>query len=327
MGGEYHCSVIIPTHKRPQLLRKCLAAVCRQSLAKNRYEIIIVDDGKDADTRSEVSAFIARQELPCIRYFSTAVSGSGPAVARNIGWRAAKGPIIAFTDDDCEPMPNWLEAGMSALRDPVVAGAWGRIIVPIPAQPTDYEFNTARLEQAPGATANCFYRRDALLSVEGFDERFSRPWCEDSDLQFALLEKQYELISVETATVVHPVRPAQWGVSVSQQRNNFFNALLYKKHPSLYRKWIQRMPPWSYYVHVAVLLTFVIAFVYQAVHVALVSLLVWILAIARFCIERLRYTSRRPSHILEMAYTSAVIPPLAVYWRLRGALAFRVLFF
>jgi len=47
---------------------------------------------------------------------------------------------------------------------------------------------------------------------------------------------------------------------------------------------------------------------------------------ARFCARRLRGTSHAPRHVAEMAVTSALIPPLAIYWRLRGALAFHVWF-
>ena len=49
------------------------------------------------------------------------------------------------------------------------------------------------------------------------------------------------------AVVVHPVRPAAWGVSLGQQRKSMFNALLYQKHPQLYRCRIQPGPPWHYY--------------------------------------------------------------------------------
>ena len=54
------------------------------------------------------------------------------------------------------------------------------------------------------------------------------------------------LVRVPEATVVHAVRPAQWGVRVRQQRKNLFNALLYKKHPVLYRRKIQAAPPITY---------------------------------------------------------------------------------
>jgi len=53
---------------------------------------------------------------------------------------------------------------------------------------------------------------------------------------------------------------------------------------------------------------------------------VWGLLTTRFCLARLRHTSRDPGHLAEMALTSAVIPPLAVYWRLRGAIKYRVFF-
>src|SRR5207248_10767874 len=49
------------------------------------------------------------------------------------------------------------------------------------------------------------------------------------------------------AEVIHPLRPARWGVSLSQQRKSMFNALLYKKHPVLYRQELQAAPPWHYY--------------------------------------------------------------------------------
>jgi hypothetical protein len=52
----------------------------------------------------------------------------------------------------------------------------------------------------------------------------------------------------------------------------------------------------------------------------------WLTLTARFCARRLTHASRALPHVLEMMLTSAVIPPLAVYWRLRGAVKFRTLF-
>ncbi len=232
-------SVVVPTYLRPKLLHRCLTALCAQTLGPDRYEVVVVDDGRNGETRREVESWRGHGGLPTVRYLTTPAPRSGPAVARNIGWRAAGGEIMAFTDDDCEPLPDWLAAGAAAFRDEEVSGAWGRIVVPISEDPTDYERNTAGLEQAPCATANCFYRKAALWAVGGFDERFSAAWREDSDVQFALLERVHKLVAVPSAVVVHPVRPAPWGISVSQQRNNLFNALLFKKHPTLYRRLLQ----------------------------------------------------------------------------------------
>lgn len=319
-------SVVVPTYQRPGLLRQCLTALCHQTLDRSHYEIVVVDDGLDVETQREVESWQRREAVPSIRYLTTRSPQSGPAVARNIGWRAAQGAIIAFTDDDCQPRPDWLALGMEAFVDAEVSGAWGRILVPLSEDPTDYERNTAGLEEAPCATANCFYRATALDAVGGFDERFTAAWSEDSDLQFALMESQHHIVAVREAVVVHPVRPASWGVSLRQQRNNLFNALLFKKHPTLYRRFIQDSPPWHYYVNAGALVGGVIGWVFGWGWIFLPALVIWAVTVWQFCAHRLENTSRRAAHVIEMLVTSALIPPLAVYWRLRGAIKYRVAF-
>ncbi|WP_083447936.1 glycosyltransferase family 2 protein [Nitrospira moscoviensis] len=319
-------SVVVPTYRRPELLRRCLTELCAQTLDRTRYELVVVDDGLDDATRREVLGWAEAGTRPIIRYLTSPAPRSGPAVARNIGWRAARGGIIAFTDDDCRPLPEWLEAGCAAFADSAVSGAWGRIVVPIPDEPTDYERNTAGLEDAPCATANCFYRKTALHAVGGFDERFTAAWQEDSDLQFALLEARHQLVEVPDAVVVHPVRPASWGISIRQQRNNLFNALLFKKHPALYRLWIQASPPWHYYANAAALLGAAAGWTVESLWLLGPSLMVWTASVGQFCAKRLKSTSRRAAHVAEMVVTSALIPPVAVYWRLRGAIKYRVAF-
>jgi hypothetical protein len=59
---------------------------------------------------------------------------------------------------------------------------------------------------------------------------------------------------------------------------------------------------------------------------ALGALAAWAVSTARFAATRLVGTSRAPAHVAEMIVTSAVIPPLAVFWRLRGAARYRVVF-
>ncbi len=282
-------SVVVPTCGRPDLLRRCLAALERQTLARHSYEIVVVDD----------------TELR-----------SGPAAARNRGWRQAKAPVVAFTDDDTVPDARWLEEGLAAVRrggDAVV----GRTVMPLSAAPTDYERNESGLERGEFITANCFVRRYVLERLGGFDESFRLPWREDSDLHFRLLERGFRILRAEAALVVHPVRPAPWGVSLRQQRKVMFDALLFKKHRELYRSRIRARPRWDYYAIVGALL---MAPVFPSL------LLVWSLLTGRFFVQRMRGASRRPAHVLEMLVTSVLIPPLAVYWRLRGALRYRVAF-
>jgi len=317
-------SVVVPTYYREDLLNRCLAALLTQEFDPNGYEIVVVDDAACDKTRALVSQRALSAPQARLRYLP--VGGQhGPAAARNTGWRAARAPIIAFTDDDCIAHPEWLSAGVAAMRRDVAAVA-GRIVVPVPALPTDYERDVAGLERAEFATANCFCRRQALSAVGGFDERFTMPWREDSDLQFTLLERGYRIVSAPEAVVVHPVRAAPWGVGLSQHRKIMFNALLYKKHPRLYQERVQRAPPWPYYAIVVALLLACIGALLQKWTFAGAALAVWAVLCARFYMRRLRHTSRRPRHVGELLVTSMLIPPLAVFWRLAGAVRFKVVF-
>lgn len=322
-------SVVVPTYKRADFLERCLQALLVQQFTIGMYEIIIVDDADDAETKQQVERFArcAPGHACLIRYLAIPANqrAHGPAVARNAGWRASRAAIIAFTDDDCIPQKDWLQAGVCAFKEDVIAVS-GRIVVPLPLNPTDYEFNVAQLEKSEFATANCFYRRSALCEVGGFDEHFRAAWREDSDLFFTLLDRRARCVFANDAVVQHPARPAPWGVSIREQRKSAFNALLYKKHPELYRRRIQASAPRHYYCIVGCLLLALISLLVEAWPLCLCAFLVWMLMTGSFCITRLRATSHAPLHILEMIFTSILIPPLAVFWRLRGAVTFRVFF-
>jgi cellulose synthase/poly-beta-1,6-N-acetylglucosamine synthase-like glycosyltransferase len=317
-------SVVVPTYRRPELLERCLRALLAQQVEPAEYEVLVCDDAIDPPTGRLVSA-LATTSSVAMRYLPV-TRRHGPAAARNLGWRAARGGIIAFTDDDTIPQPGWLRAGLAAFGDPSVVGVDGPVEVPLPANPTDYERDAAGLTRGEFVTANCFYRRGALEQVGGFDERFSAPWREDSDLQFRVMQTGGRLIRAPGARVVHPVRPARWGVSLQQQAKSRFNALLFKKHPRLYRERIQATPPWRYYGAVGSLLVACAGLLAVRPATALAGLGAWLVLTATFCAQRLRGTSGSISHLAEMALTSALIPPLAVYWRLRGALEHRVVF-
>jgi glycosyltransferase involved in cell wall biosynthesis len=324
-AGHILISIVIPTFNRPELLRGCLESLIVQTMDPLSFEIIIVADGPSKSTEGVVAALRDGVPVPALRYLESSVH-RGPAAARNLGWRSARGTIIAFTDDDCIAQPGWLEAGAAGFDDHRLSGLWGRIVVPIPPQPTDHEWNTKQLEKSPGATANCFYRKTALEAVGGFDERFTAAWREDSDLQFMLLDRGHQMASCPKAIVFHPARPVPWGISLHQQRNNLYNALLYKKHPRLYRSLIKERPPWRYYATVTAFMLTIAALIAQWNPGIWAGLAVWLGMTIWFCAQRLRMTSRRPSHILEMAVTSALIPLLAVFWRLQGAWRYRIAF-
>jgi GT2 family glycosyltransferase len=319
-------SVVIPTAGRAALLERCLHALLAQDLPHPHFEIVVVDDGDDPATPALVQHLAATPGAPALRCLaSPGGPRGGPAAARNAGWQAARAALIAFTDDDTVPAPDWLSCGVHAMRRGAAALA-GRVHVPLPGRraPTDHERMTQGLAHAEFVTANAFVQRRALERIGGFDERFTRAWREDSDLQFRLLQAHERVGRCEHAVVTHPVRPERWGVSLRQQRNTFFEPLLYKKHPLLYRQRIRAAPPWIYYgiVGLGLALPVLLAAGFPAAAVA-ASLLLAALVL-RLALRRLRDTAHTPAHIVEMVATSALIPFLSLYWKLRGNWHFRV---
>lgn len=318
-------SVVIPTFRRPDLLRQCLAALRAQLLDVREFEVLVCDDAASDETRRQVETFAAESPM-CVRYVAV-LGNHGPAAARNAGWRIASADIIAFTDDDCRPHPRWLSAASQVFdMRPEITAVVGRTIVPLPPAPTDYEQDTAGLENAEFVTANCFCRRDFLDRIGGFDERYTTAWREDSDLHFALLAHGEKLAVASEAIVTHPVRSAPWGVCLKLQRKCLFDALLYKKYPSLYRQRIRPGTPWDYYAAVTAILLAGVALALGYAWLAMGGALVWLVLTTRFLARRLRRTSWAPAHLAEMAVTSPLIPFLSVYWRLYGACKFRVFF-
>lgn len=310
-------SVVVPTYRRPDLLKRCLAALLVQTLPSAEYEIVVCDDGPSDQAKSVVEAArAARPDGPLIHYLEI-VGTQGPAAARNRGWERASAPVIAFTDDDTVPDPAWLEQGLIALEGG--AGAvTGSVEMPLPENPSDIELDAARLTTAEFVTANCFVRREALAAVQGFDERFSMAWREDSDLHFSLLRAGYIIMHAPQAKVVHPLRPMPFAAGIGMQKKVLYDVLLYRKHPQLYRQRVRAAPPWRYLL-ISTLLLLCLAAAVMGVHgLAALAFAAWAVATLIFFAGRLSRSALTLRNVGELIVTSITIPPLSVFWRLVG---------
>jgi GT2 family glycosyltransferase len=321
---EKKISVVIPTYCRPLLLMECLKSLAKQKFERDDFEVIVISDGPDHLTKQLVVSW-KHTGLLDIVYVPLATK-RGPAAARNMGWKLAAGTLVAFTDDDTLPDPLWLQTIWEAYQQEELIAYSGRVIVPVPEKPTDYEWNIAQLERARFITANCVCSWKALELIQGFDERFELAWREDSDLEFRLLQEQIPIRHLHDAIVVHPVREASWGVSLREQRKSMFNALLYKKFPHLYRNYIKQHPIWSYYAMILCCLVLLAALLSNAAALALTALAIWVLLLAGFIWKRLLHTSHAWPHVMEVIITSVLIPFLSVYWNIYGAVRYRVLY-
>jgi glycosyltransferase involved in cell wall biosynthesis len=183
VSGIPSVSVVVATHNRAERLAALLEGLRRQTLPRDRFEVIVVDDGSGDATPDVLAAEHARGELPLA--FVRHHEGRGPATARNRGWRLASAPLIAFTDDDCVPTPGWLDAllrGVAGRDDAIVQGR----TLPHPAEAGHLGPFAKTMEiTGPGPhfeTCNIAYPRALLERLGGFDEGFPSPTGEDSDL-------------------------------------------------------------------------------------------------------------------------------------------------
>ena len=176
-------SVVIPTHNRAGRLAAQLASLREQTLAPDRFEVIVVDDGS-TDATPEVLATAAAAGGPAVRHLRHEAP-QGPARARNAGWRAARGRLIAFTDDDCVSTPGWLAAALAVWdggAEVLIQGRTGPIPAEVPQLgPWAY---TIEIDDVTPETETCniFYPRAVLERLGGFDEGFPGPQGEDTDL-------------------------------------------------------------------------------------------------------------------------------------------------
>jgi len=318
-------SIVVPTFRRPPLLARCLHALVKQELPFHPFEIIVVDDGNDAATR-EVVETIARQTTVAVRYLAQP-QRRGPAAARNRGWREARGVIIGFTDDDCLPEPHWIRHAVDAFIDGAEVVS-GRLVVPCSEKPTDYERVAALLETAEFVTANCFCTKTALEQVGGLDERFDIAWREDSDLHFKFIEHTIPITSRKDVTVVHPVREAVWWACLKDERKNRYDALLYKRHPQLFRERIPTYPNLvlMYYAVVIGFLLGVGGLVAELPYVASYGFGLFSAFLLVLIGRRLWGTRLTVAAVWQTVVTTAATPFLSVYWRLYGAFKYRTLY-
>lgn len=249
--------------------------------------------------------------------------GAGPAAARNVGWRASSAEWIAFLDDDVLPGADWLSRLADDLRDAAADadGVQGRLHVPLPSwrRPTDWERNVAGLAHARWATADLAYRRQALVRVGGFDERFPRAYREDADLGLRVTAAGYRIV-VGRRSSTHPVRPADRWVSVRLQAGNADDVLMRARHGP---RWRERagVPAGRRPRHIAVTaagLGAVALLVLGRRRAAAAAGAAWLAGTAELAWARIAPGPRTVEEIATMLATSVVLPAAATLHWARG---------
>lgn len=199
-------SVVVATLGRPERLARLLDSLARQSIGARRFEVLVAYDPSDDDTTRVLGA-AERSGLPLRRV--ERARATPPSVARNAAWRMARGAIVAFTDDDCEATPRWLEEGLRECVARPGAIVQGRT-EPIPHERhlLGLFSRTIRVERPDPLfqTCNMFYPHAVLERTGGFDERTFSGWGgEDADLAWRAIEAGTGTAYSDRALVHHAV--------------------------------------------------------------------------------------------------------------------------
>jgi glycosyltransferase AglE len=198
-------SVIVPVYNDPDRVVRCLRALTHQTYPKDRYEVIVIDNGStDATTEA-----VARQPVKLL--VEARVRSS--YAARNRGLQGARGEVIAFTDADCEPVPEWLEEGVRALESEEADLVGGHVRFVHSARPSGSELfdaiahmqqETSIRDWKVAKTANLFTRAAVFKAIG----HFSGTVRSGGDVSWTrrATSRGFRLVYAPRAVVSHPTR-------------------------------------------------------------------------------------------------------------------------
>jgi GT2 family glycosyltransferase len=196
-------SVVVPTCNRSARMLRLLNALAQQEIDEP-FEVIVVDDVSTDDTLEQLQK--AAPDQPFEIKIQPSTKNTGPAGARNRGWKEARGELIAFIDDDCVPDPGWLKAIVSGLDNADISVGRTRppndqlhLIGPFSSY-LDIDHNQTF------STCNIAYSKELLTKLAGFDEEsFAWPNGEDTDLGLRAVKAGFKDRYVADALVWHDV--------------------------------------------------------------------------------------------------------------------------
>jgi glycosyltransferase involved in cell wall biosynthesis len=222
--------VVVCAYNAEATLDECLRHACR--LDYPNLEIVVVDDGS-ADATAAIVGSHPRARLVTQPH-------AGLSAARNTGFRAAAGELVAYLDADAYPSPEWPYLLALGLDGPAVAGVGGPNVPPTsdgtgaqcvaraPGGPVHVLVGDDRAEHVPGC--NMAFRRAALAEVGGYDPIFTTAG-DDVDLCWRVLDKGWEIGFHPAALVWHHRRPTARAYLRQQRGYGRAEALVARRHP------------------------------------------------------------------------------------------------
>lgn len=226
-------SIVVCTHNRASMLADCIDSMLKQTIEKNRFEIIIVDNNSTDDTEEIAKEFVKNHNN--IKYFKETIIGySAP---RNCGWQNASGNIIAYIDDDEIAAPNWLENIEKAFQieeKPDIVG--GICMLKYDVNPPDWFIESMGgtnknrqkgiLNQRTDSYLGCgniAFRKEVLEKLGGFSNDFNMKngflmMGEDTDLCQRAIKAGFKLYYDPDIKIYHRMNQKNYDIEVRKQK-------------------------------------------------------------------------------------------------------------
>lgn len=202
-------SIIIPTYNRPEQLDRCLSAITALDYPRNRFEVIVVDDGGSRTLEPVIDPFGKNIDITLLKE-----AHMGLSAARNAGALRGKGEILAFMDDDCMPSENWLTSLAVRFGQTPNLGVGGRTINALAENPfstasqllIDYlcHYYNKRPDRARFSSgSNLNFSTDAFHAVGGFNTRLSLGSGEDREICYRWILSGRPFVYAPEVVVYH----------------------------------------------------------------------------------------------------------------------------
>jgi glycosyltransferase involved in cell wall biosynthesis len=209
-------SVVIPTLDEEAVIARCLEALAKQTVSREEFEVIVVDNGSHDGTVEAARGFAERLPLRLIERRGVSISG-----LRNAGAAAAQGRWLAFLDADCLAPQDWLQQALVLLRAPGAGVAGAHYAIPEASSWVARAWygdmsvrKTGPVAYVPAGTL--FIGRDRFFELGGFDE--SMATSEDCEFCRRASAAGLRVEASAALSVVHLGTPQTVGAFYRKQR-------------------------------------------------------------------------------------------------------------
>ncbi len=312
-------SIVIPTYNRSEKLEILLQSLAGQKYDRLKTEIIVVDDCSKDNT----AEIVLRFKDMGVNYIMQ--DNSGPAAARNNGWKNSSGMFVGFLDSDVIAGDNYLSSAITYLENnPGLDCVEGRTLSKImDIKPTYFTHSVENLNGGQYMTCNIFYSRFILEKIGGFDVEYHKPYIrEDTDIAFAAIKAGGKTAFAENLVVYHPVYKSSYRDIFKLALQGIHEPRLFMKYPSLYFKKMKWLDGWffpvyylGYYIFPALAIP---GFAMKDSWLVNTGFLFYLLSYCVTLYAQFRKKIVLPQEFLTAAALFTFIPYLRLYWLIIG---------